>query len=135
VPELLYVDTSALLDRALGQKRHGEIARAMREHAQAGSPLVASRLVHLEVRRIEIRERLAGRSVGELHVLADQLTPLPLTDEVWDAAFAIEHHAKTLDALHLATCLLVGARLLASDEAMLAIARLVGIDVHPASVR
>ena len=130
---LLYVDTSALLDRVLGQKRHRTIARALREHGAAGGTLVASRLLHLEVRRVQVRERLAGRDVGPLQLLAEQVRPLPLTDEVWTAAFEIEQHAKTLDALHLATCKLVGAQLLATDEAMLQAARSLGLGIHPAS--
>jgi predicted nucleic acid-binding protein len=131
---LLYVDTSALLDRVLGQKQHREIARAMRSCAADGGRLVASRLLHLEVRRVQVRERLDGRSLPHLDALASQITALPLTEEVWVGAFAIEQHAKTLDALHLATCQVVGATLLSSDRAMLELANHLGIEVH-SSVR
>lgn len=131
--DLLYVDTSALLDRVLGQKSHRRIASALRSHSASGGRLVASRLLHLEVRRVLIREALEGRPISSLEKLANQVIALPLSDEVWAAAHAIESHAATLDSLHLATCQLVGATLLASDEQMLRAARSLGLPIHPAS--
>ena len=130
---LLYVDTSALLDRALGQKRHADIADALHDHGARGDPLVSSRLLHLEVRRVQVREGLAGHDLAGLGLLADQVVPLPLTEEVWVEAHRIEQHAKTLDALHLGTCRLVEADLLCSGAAMLEVAIALGISIHPAS--
>lgn len=129
----LYVDTSALLDRVFGQKNHTAIAAAMREQAAQQGRTVASRLLHLEARRAYVRERLAGHDVGALTVLAAEIRPLPLTDEVWVEAGAIDQHAKALDAIHLATCKLVGGTLLATDTNMLRVARSMGLEVHPVS--
>jgi uncharacterized protein len=129
----LYVDTSALLDRVFGQKNHTAIAAAMREQAEQEGRMVASRLLHLEARRAYVRERLAGHDVGALPILAAEIRPLPLTNEVWAEADAIEQHAKALDAIHLATCKLVGGTLLATDSNMLRVARSMGLEVHPAS--
>lgn len=130
---LLYVDTSALLDRAFGQQRHRAIAEVLRSHAGGGGRLVSSRLMHLEARRAFVRERLRGHDARSILALADQITALPVTDEVWAAAHAIEQHAKTFDALHLATCALVGAILLSTDAGMLGVADAMGITVHPAT--
>lgn len=131
--DLLYIDTSAVLDRALKQKRHREIAAAMRDHGRGGGRLVASRLMHLEARRAYVRERLRGFDVSAIIELADQVIPLPVTEDVWAGAHAIDQHAKTLDALHLSTCKLVAATLLSTDAPMLQAAAVVGIAVHPAS--
>lgn len=130
--ELLYVDTSAVLDRALGQKHHQEIAVAMRDHGSRGR-LVASRLMHLEARRAFVRERLRGYDVSPVLELASEISPLPMDKDVWAEAHAIDHHAKTLDAIHLATCRLVDATLLTTDHAMLQVADAMGIRVHPVS--
>src|SRR5690625_2536077 len=59
--------------------------------------------------------------------------PLPVSDQVWDDAYAIQHHVRTLDALHLATCQLVGAVLLSTDAGMLHVAQELELKVHPAS--
>ncbi len=52
---------------------------------------------------------------------------LPLTDEVWSAAHDIEADVRTLDALHLATCALVEARLLTSDIRMAVVTHQIGV--------
>lgn len=127
--ELLYVDTSALLDRVLRQKRHKAVEAVMHAHGSRGGLFVSSRLLHLEVRRVEVRERLAGGDLGFLGELAAQIAALPVTDEVWSAAYGIEQHARTLDALHLATCELVGATLLSTDDSMVELAPVLGIEV------
>lgn len=133
MPALLYVDTSALLDRVLGQKRHVDIAAAMRSSALAGGRLVASRLLHLETRRVFVRERLEGRHLPALITLAGEINPLPVTEDVWAVAHGIEQHTKALDSLHLATCRLVDAELLCSDRNMLSVAAAMGIAIHAAS--
>lgn len=101
----------------------------MHTHGSRGGLFVSSRLLHLEVRRVEVREHLAGGDVSLLGDLAAQIAALPVTDEVWSAAHAIEHHARTLDALHLATCQLVGATLLTTDDSMAELAPALGIAV------
>lgn len=131
--ELLYVDTSAVLDRALGHKRHLEIAAAMRDHASRGGRLVASRLMHLEARRALAREHLRGHDVSPVLELAAEISPLPVIEDVWAGADSIDRHTKALDAIHLATCKLVDAALLSTDHAMLQVAGAMGITVHPAS--
>lgn len=133
MPDLLYVDTSAVLDRALGQKHHREIAAALRDHSRDDGRLVASRLMHLEARRAYVRERLRGYDVSSIVDLAALINPLPVTEEVWGEAHAIDHHVKTLDAIHLSTCRLVAATLLSTDALMLDVAGAIGITLHPAS--
>lgn len=131
--DLLYIDTSVLLDRILGQKRHEDIAAAMHTHSRGGGRLVSSRLLQLEVRRVVVRESLNGHDLTSLTRLAEQIVALPVTEEVWSAAHQIDQHVKTLDSLHLATCRLVDATLLCSDSPMLSVAISMGITTHPAS--
>jgi len=133
VPRLLYVDTSAVLDVALAQKHHQSILAALIEHGKSGGRLVASRLLQLEARRAYIRESLSGNSIPSVLEVAAQIMPLPVSDQVWDDAYAIQHHVRTLDALHLATCQLVGAVLLSTDAGMLHVAEELELKVHPAS--
>lgn len=133
MPKLLYVDTSAVLDIALAQKHHSSISAALVEHGKSGGRLVASRLLQLEARRAYVRESLRGNSIPSVLELAAQITALPASDQVWDEAYAIRHHVRTLDALHLATCRLVDAALLSTDAGMLQVAEALGLIVHPAS--
>jgi predicted nucleic acid-binding protein len=127
----MYVDTSALLDRAFGQKNHAAIDLAMRRHITSHGTLVASRLLHLEAERVSVRESLRGAThVEVINQLARTVRSLPLTEQIWQQAHAIRAHVRTLDALHLATCAVVDAVLLCSDHQMLQAADSMGLRIH-----
>ncbi|HEY3737391.1 MAG TPA: PIN domain-containing protein [Jatrophihabitans sp.] len=128
--DLLYVDTSALLRRALGHSDSERVARLTRDVVERGGLLVSSRLLWLEVRRTLVRERLSGNDIsgGVTEALA-YISELRVTDQVWDAAHAIEAHIRTLDALHVATCLVAGAALLSFNQNMRSVARTLGVAV------
>lgn len=89
---------------------------------------MSSRLLWLEARRVVVRERQSGNdiaSVVEQNLAA--IERLPLTEDVWNRAQAIETHVKTLDSLHLATCALVDATLLSFDLQMQKAATAMGL--------
>ncbi len=121
---MIYLDTSALLDRIYAQNNHVAVNRTIARAVSDGTTIVSSRLIHLECRRAQIREKSPwGPIRGEL----DGIDLLPITDEVWSAAHDIDVHVRTLDALHLATCAIVDARLLTSDSHMASVARRIGV--------
>ena len=105
----------------------------MERQVADGGELVSSRLLHLEARRIYVREHLLGaRHASAIVDLAAEIRGLPVTDEVWEGAAAIDRHVRTLDSIHLATCHLIGADLLSSDASMVEAARHLGITVRDA---
>jgi predicted nucleic acid-binding protein len=126
--ELLYVDSSALLRRALEHPDGESISRVAGDVLRRGGEVVSSRLLWLEARRAVVRERLNGNNIADGVIDAlSSVTELRMTDQVWDAAYGIEQHVKTLDALHIATCLLAEATLLSFDTQMNAVALSLGI--------
>lgn len=129
----LYVDTSAVLAVALGEADGPRVQDAIATHAERGADVVSSRLLALEVRRVEVRERSAGRDARQLVAYAAAIRSLPLDEEVWRQAAAIELHLKTLDSLHLATCAVAGATLLTLDRTMGSVAASIGVTLHPLS--
>jgi hypothetical protein len=56
----LYIDASSLLVLILGQTGHADVQAHVVSWEKAGGNVVSSRLLWLEVRRVVIRERLAG---------------------------------------------------------------------------
>lgn len=127
-PEVLYLDSSALLCRALGQPGAENVVRTTGVWLDLGGIIASSRLLWLEARRVSVRERALGKPVGDAVAAAlDRIVSLPMSDDVWSGAHAIEQHVTTLDALHLATCQLAGATLLSFDEQMNSVANSLGI--------
>jgi uncharacterized protein len=109
----LYVDSSSLLTLVLGQTGSADLRARIASWEDEGGEITSSRLLWLEARRVVIRERLAGNDFAAIaeDALA-RVQQVPVTDEVWEHAAAIEQHVRALDAIHLATCELIGATLL-----------------------
>lgn len=101
----------------------------MKAELAAGHELASSGLLKLETVRVLRRESLAIRSAD--HVL-NNVSFYGIDDGVLRFAAAIEPHIKSLDAIHLATCSLLGSAvtLASHDRQMLAAAEEVGLDVH-----
>jgi predicted nucleic acid-binding protein len=126
----LYIDASSLLVLILGQTGHADVQARVVSWEKAGGNVVSSRLLWLEVRRVVIRERLAGNDFSP--VAEDSLSRIeqvPVTDEVWERAARIPHHVRALDAIHLTTCDLVGATFLTAglDGTICTVAASLGI--------
>ena len=71
----------------------------------AGATIVASRLLRTEMIRVLRRD---GRPVADAAPLLDRVGLIDITRETHAVAESIERHVRTLDALHLATALLIG---------------------------
>jgi len=70
-----------------------------------GGAVYASTLLGLELARVLRRERLP---VERARAVTDRVAQISIDDGVLAAAAAIEPHVKSLDAIHLATCALIG---------------------------
>jgi predicted nucleic acid-binding protein len=109
----LYLDSSSLLVWMLAQPGQETVRSRIEEWLSGGGRLVSSRLLGLEVRRVLVRDRLAQNPLPSGHqAVLELVAQLPVTEEVWERASAIEQPVRALDAIHLATCELVGATLL-----------------------
>lgn len=112
---IVYVDSSVALRTILDAPG--------RERVQAwldtpGTTPVSSRLLRTEIIRVLRRER---RPTSDADPLLDRIGPLEISGETHTVAESIERHVKTLDALHLATALLIGEPVtVATHDAMMA---------------
>ncbi|MGB4779174.1 type II toxin-antitoxin system VapC family toxin [Microbacterium sp.] len=124
---LWYLDSSVALRILLA---HSEGAVTWYdERAEAGDAFVSSRLLHLETVRVLRRESvdttLADDFVSELSLLS-------VDDRLIAEAAAIRPHVKSLDALHLASALRLGAgavTIVTHDANMTRVADDLGFDV------
>jgi len=93
----------------------------------SGATVLSSTLLELEVVRALRRERLA---LSLATPLLKRTNLVSLEDGVLRVAAAIEPHAKALDAIHLATCSMLGfgITLVTHDTGMLAAAAALGLD-------
>ncbi|OMH24733.1 VapC toxin family PIN domain ribonuclease [Tersicoccus phoenicis] len=104
-----------------------------RERLQAWMSLetiafVSSRLLRAEVIRVLRRD---GRPLVDGTPLLDRVGMLEISRETYTVAESIERHVKTLDALHLATALLIGEPVTVAthDSTMKAAAEHLGLAV------
>lgn len=121
-----YLDTSIALHALLA----GGDARArdwIDRNYRAGEAVYSSTLLQLEIHRVLRRDRL---DVGLARQVLDRINLLTLDDGIVAVASAIEPHVRSLDALHLATCSLLGpgATMVTHDRQMLTAARQLGIE-------
>lgn len=102
-----YIDASVALHALLpgGDLRARRWLDAV---TQAGDEVFSSMLLHLELARVLRREAL---DVSMARPLLDRVNLVSIDDGVLRFAAAIELHIKSLDAIHLATCALLGANI------------------------
>lgn len=91
-----------------------------------GTTLVSSRLLRTEMVRVLRRD---GRPLADGTPLLDRVGMLEISRETHTVAESIERHVNTLNALHLATALLVGEHvtLATHDLTMKAVAEHLGL--------
>ncbi len=99
--DLVYLDSSVALRTILDVPERTHVQSWM---DRAGT-LVSSRLLRTEVVRVLRRE---GRSLVDGTPLLDRVGLLEIGRDTHAVTESIERHVKTLDALHLATALLLG---------------------------
>ncbi|WP_396906967.1 type II toxin-antitoxin system VapC family toxin [Mycolicibacterium phlei] len=121
----IYLDSSVALRTILDVPERDSLQRWM---DTPGLTFVSSRLLRTEVIRVLRRE---GLRLADAAPLLDRVGQFDVTREVHTIAESIERHVRTLDALHVATALLVGEPVTVAthDAAMRAVAEQVGLAV------
>ena len=100
---MIYVDTSAALLVLLGQEGAAS-AQAFLNRLASRERVTSSVLLQIEMMRALHRERLSLTIAQEL---LDGLELMPINDDVVERACAMTEELKSLDAIHLATALLL----------------------------
>jgi predicted nucleic acid-binding protein len=123
---LFYLDSSVALRAVLAVPERPHVLRWIDSHA---GQLVSSRLLRTEIVRVLRREQLPVAAAGPL---LSRVGLVSLSDEIASVAESIERHVKTLDALHLATALVVAdpAVVVTHDATMAAVASHLGLEVE-----
>lgn len=101
-----YLDASVALHAVLpwGDVRARKWLVSLDDGAES---LLSSRLLELEMVRVLRRERL---DTAWTALVLDRLDVVSLDDHVLQRAADIKPHVKSLDAIHLATCALLGSK-------------------------
>ena len=120
---LVYLDSSVALRTILDVPERERLQSWMQV---PGTAFVSSRLLRTEVIRVLRRD---GRPLLDGTPLLDRVGMLEISRETHTVAESIERHVKTLDALHLATALLIGEPVTVAthDSTMKAVAELLGL--------
>lgn len=92
-----------------------------------GDEVFSSSLLHLELTRVLRRE---GLDPAMSRPLLDRINLVSIDDGILRFAAAIEPHVKSLDAIHLATCALLGSGITIAthDDTMASVAATLGLD-------
>ncbi|MBS9534698.1 type II toxin-antitoxin system VapC family toxin [Mycobacterium sp. M1] len=122
---LVYIDSSIAVRTILDVPERVRLQEWM---ATPGTTFVSSRLLRTEVIRVLRRD---GRPLNDAAALLDRIGMFDITRETHSVAESIERHIKTLDALHLATALLIGepVAVASHDVTMKAVAGYLGLGV------
>ncbi|WP_026818351.1 type II toxin-antitoxin system VapC family toxin [Arthrobacter castelli] len=99
---LIYLDSSVALRTILDVPERKRLQSWMQV---PGTTFASSRLLRTEVIRVLRRD---DRPLADGMPLLDRVGMLEISRETHTVAESIERHVKTLDALHLATALLIG---------------------------
>ena len=116
----LYIDSSALLKRVVLETESSAVRALLRHANTAGDLLTTSSLSWLEVWRALRRGRLSNVPAMTRRALAG-IAEFPLDDEVLSRARRIgDDTLRTLDAIHLASAVAVGADCILTYDSRLA---------------
>lgn len=123
--QLVYLDSSVALRTILDAPERERLRAWMQA---PGHTCVASRLLRTEVIRVLRRD---GRPLSDGQPLLERVGLLEITPETHAVAESFEPHVKTLDALHLATALLIGLPVVVAshDATMKRVAEHLGLSV------
>ncbi len=113
---VVYVDSSALVKLLVLERETESVLNVVNQHLGDGTQVVTSTLTRVELNRVRVRldqtgpdeARFAASAIDEI---LDAVALMQITNEVIDEAAVIEHHVKSLDAIHLATALRLGEEL------------------------
>ncbi len=114
----VYVDSRALIKRSVEEAESEDLEAALERHVDAGDVLVASSLAWVEVSRA-LRNLLdsgapAGLSIAEAEeAVLSGVSERPITDDVVSLSRRVSpSKLRTLDAIHLATAILLDVDLM-----------------------
>lgn len=122
----VYADSSALIKRSVDEAESDALGDALDEYVDADAAIVSSTLAWVEVSRA-LRSQLNSRTRTEdvindaIDVALSGVAQHPITSEVVGLARRVPPHVlRTLDALHLATAILLDADLVLTYDERLA---------------
>lgn len=129
---MIYLDTSVALSLLLEEEDAEHAAEALARASRQGHTISSSELLRVELARARVRESLDPEPFESLLASVSLVRIAP---RIIEGACAIEHHIKSLDALHLATAqVLDGAvedlRVFAYDRRMREVAVALGLTVY-----
>lgn len=127
----VYLDSSAIIKRALLEEHATALARELRQHQQAGHELVTSVLGRIEVSRVirSRREDVSPREVFEaIDTSLSGIIEFAMTEQVISIGERLGPASlRSLDAIHLATATFLDADLvIAYDHRLLTAASELG---------
>ncbi len=99
-----YLDTSVAVHVLEGSPQASEWFD--RIAADPDSQLISSRLLQTELTRVQRRD---GKPVSDRDLVLRHVSLIPVTEGILGTAEMVTDHIRTLDAIHLATTLLVGS--------------------------
>jgi len=127
----LYLDASAAA-KLLVDEVESDALVAFLDETVDGQELFSSAVLETELRRLAVRLELDQSAVTDLLARVDLVDPP--RSVFHEAGLLPGRHLRTLDALHLATALRVGAdTVVAYDARLLAAARTLGMSVQSPS--
>jgi predicted nucleic acid-binding protein len=132
----VYVDSSALIKRAVAERESEAVEEALEQHVEAQDALVSSTLAWIEIGRA-LRARLDREDHDVVtEAIDDALSGIaerPITADVVSLARRIEPNVlRSLDAIHLATAVLLDAdTVMTYDDRLAGAARHNGLTVSP----
>lgn len=130
----VYVDSSALIKRAVAEAESETLEQLLERHAEAADALVSSTLAWIEISRA-LRARLDGEDHDVVTEAIDDalagVAERAITPDVASLARRIEPNVlRSLDAIHLATAVLLDVdAVLTYDERLAMAARHIGLAV------
>jgi predicted nucleic acid-binding protein len=128
----VYVDSSALIKRGLEEQESDALDEALERHVAANDVLVASSLAWVEVTRAILATADADIDVSEIiETAVSGIAERFMTEDVVSLARRIGPKAlRSLDAIHLATAVILDADLIVTyDNRLAAAARHNGLAV------
>lgn len=122
---IIYLDASVALRAILNVPERKRLQHWM---DAPGIQLVSSRLIRTELVRVLRRE---GQPLSAAAPLLSRIGLIDILRETHSVAESIERHIRTLDALHLATALLIGDAVVVAthDNSMKSVAQSLGLQV------
>ncbi len=129
---VLYVDSSAALKRIFLEAETDLVGSTLRSRVNSGDLIAASTLTWVEVTRSVLRARPADAE-AQVDAALSGIAELPLDETVLTRARWIGPPTlRSLDAIHLAAALVLGAtEMLTFDMRLAAAARSVGVKAIP----